>query len=111
MTTEELALQEYENIGDDKLFPNHTEKDIWVSGFKTGYDTATSSTRILLYPVNLFERRRDAEYIENSTLTVHQLEAIDKNIMSYNLSDFMDFCNDQEFDIENYWVSYIQLIT
>jgi hypothetical protein len=34
---EVIALLEYEKVGDDKLFPNHTDKDIWVSGFITGY--------------------------------------------------------------------------
>lgn len=66
--------------------------------------------RILLLPVEHFDRRREAEYLENSTLTIHQLEALDRNIIDHTLSDFMDLCNDQEFDIENYWVSYIQLI-
>ena len=38
MTTEELALQEYEKVGDDKLFPNHTDKDIWINGFKAAVE-------------------------------------------------------------------------
>jgi hypothetical protein len=33
---EELALKEFENVGDDGLFPNHTDKDIWVAGFIAG---------------------------------------------------------------------------
>ena len=33
---EELALKEFENVGDDGLFPNHTDKDIWVAGFMAG---------------------------------------------------------------------------
>jgi len=27
---------EYENVGDEKLFPNHTDKDIWMNGFYDG---------------------------------------------------------------------------
>jgi hypothetical protein len=26
-----------ENVGDDGLFPNHTDKDIWMTGFEVGY--------------------------------------------------------------------------
>lgn len=37
MTIEEIAFKEFENVGDEKLFPNHTDKDIWVSGFVKGY--------------------------------------------------------------------------
>jgi len=33
---EELALKEFENVGDEGLFPNHTDRDIWVSGFRDG---------------------------------------------------------------------------
>ena len=34
MTAEESFEK---NVGDDKLFPNHTDKDIWTAGFKAGY--------------------------------------------------------------------------
>ena len=30
------AVKEYENVGDEKLFPNHTDKDIWMNGFYDG---------------------------------------------------------------------------
>lgn len=69
-----------------------------------------TETKVLLLPVEYFDRKKDAEMIENSTWDIHQLEAIDPRILDYNMSDFMDLCNDQEFNIENYWVSYIQLI-
>jgi hypothetical protein len=44
MKIEEIALREYENVGDDKLFPNHTDKDIWIAGFKEGYLLAQTET-------------------------------------------------------------------
>ena len=34
---EEIAFEEFKNVGDDGLFPNHTDKDIWIAGFKAGY--------------------------------------------------------------------------
>lgn len=46
MKIEEIALREYENVGDDKLFPNHSDKDIWIAGFKEGYLLALTETVI-----------------------------------------------------------------
>ena len=40
LTAEEYALSAFENIGDEGLFPNHSDKDIWVDGFKAGYEMA-----------------------------------------------------------------------
>ena len=37
MKIEEIALEEFKNVGDDGLFPNHTDKDIWIAGFKAGF--------------------------------------------------------------------------
>ena len=34
---EHLANEEFKKVGDDGLFPNHTDKDIWTAGFKAGY--------------------------------------------------------------------------
>lgn len=33
---EAIATVEFGNVGDDGLFPNHTDRDIWVSGFRSG---------------------------------------------------------------------------
>jgi hypothetical protein len=32
----ENSITEFENVGDEKLFPNYTDKDIWVYGFNIG---------------------------------------------------------------------------
>lgn len=34
-----------------------------------------------------------------------------KQISVYELTDFMDLCNNQDFDIENSWVGYINIKT
>ena len=35
---EAVALEQYDqSVGDGGLFPNHTDKDIWIAGFKAGY--------------------------------------------------------------------------
>ena len=31
-----VVVKEYENVGDEKLFPNFTDKDIWQNGFYEG---------------------------------------------------------------------------
>jgi hypothetical protein len=31
------AREEFKNVGDEGLFPNHTDKDIWIAGFKAGF--------------------------------------------------------------------------
>ena len=50
MTTkqiEEIAFEEFKNVGDEGLFPNHSDKDIWVNGFKEGYEYAVKNSKIL----------------------------------------------------------------
>lgn len=32
------------NVGDEGLFPNHTDKDIWMSGFEAGYGYFAAQT-------------------------------------------------------------------
>jgi len=68
------------------------------------------STIIILIPLNNDDRvngRGVAESIEHNTT----LETIQKehgeDIEGYSLSDFMDLCNNQEFNPDSYWVSYI----
>jgi len=34
---EYLSNESFKNVVDDGLFPNHTDKDIWTDGFKSGY--------------------------------------------------------------------------
>lgn len=65
--------------------------------------------RILLFPIDKYDRRSDAEFIENNVYDLHQLEtAIPKDVDIVTLSDFMDLCNSQMIDLEHYWISYIR---
>jgi hypothetical protein len=32
-TWEKIAEEQFKRVGDEGLFPNHTDKDIWMSGF------------------------------------------------------------------------------
>lgn len=32
-----VANEEFAKVGDEGLFPNHTDRDIWIAGFKAGW--------------------------------------------------------------------------
>ena len=76
-------------------------------------------TYIVLADVNSFDRRNFAEDIEDKTFNtfdefknfIGDEREINGcyNLLYYNLSDFMDMCNDQEINLENYWVTYINI--
>ena len=69
----------------------------------------TTEIKMLLFPIDKYDRRNDVEFIENNYYTLDELETkIAKDIVVLSLSDFQDLCNDQEFDIENYWVTYVR---
>ena len=66
-------------------------------------------TRILLIPIDEYDRRGFAEKVENNLYDIHQLETdIPNDIDIITLSDFMDLCNNQMIDLEQYWISYIR---
>ena len=66
--------------------------------------------RVLLYPVSGHDRR-DCENIENNGYAVNESDMVLPNdVLSYTLSDFMDACNNQEIELESYWVTYIRII-
>lgn len=66
--------------------------------------------RILLIPIDEYDRKRFAENIENNVYTIEELgTAIPNDIDIVNLSDFMDLCNNQVLDLEQYWISYIRV--
>ena len=68
---EQIAINEFDKVGDDGLFPNHTDKDIWVSGFKAGFEykcqAVNSDTRLYQQAGN--------------TITVSVIQAIIKNLL------------------------------
>jgi hypothetical protein len=69
------------------------------------------SIRVLLYPMDNHDRITDAEYIENNGYTLEELETVLPNDVSVlTLSEFMDLCNNEEFNPDSYWVSYIRIL-
>lgn len=83
---------------------------------------------IVILSVRKFDRRDSANMLENQKfLSFNELrdriketkkvrlndENIDELLLEdgdyiyYELTEFMELCNDEEFDINNYWVSYV----
>lgn len=63
---------------------------------------------IVLMPIRKNERKL-AEQIENCLLSDEQIKQLRINgAMFLQPTDFMDMCNDQEINLEEYWVSYIE---
>ena len=45
---EVVARREFEKVGDEGLFPNHTDMDIWVSGFVAAVNYIKDTTNKLI---------------------------------------------------------------
>jgi len=74
-------------------------------------------TYVVLVPVvspldESLDGRKLAESIENNVFD--SLDAIQDDLLYdeaiiLNLSDFMDYCNNRELILDNYWVSYVRV--
>ncbi len=79
----------------------------------------TKRVIILINVVGFSDGRKVAEYIENGDYNSVEeiIEAIKKEgspdgLFLYKileLTDFMDECNNQEIELENWWISYVNL--
>ncbi len=64
MTIEEqIALEELKNVGDEGLFPNHSDGDIWVSGFMSGYNYKAAQDELELWDITLNDGLEDEPFI------------------------------------------------
>ena len=69
-------------------------------------------TAIVMMPITKFDRRKDAEHLENNHLNQDQVEDLRaRGAAVLALSEFMDLCNDQEIDLGGYWISYISTLS
>ena len=65
---------------------------------------------IVMLPINKFDRRRDAEHLENNTMNQIQVDELrSRGAAVLALTEFMDLCNDQDIELGEYWISYITL--
>jgi hypothetical protein len=56
--------------------------------------------------------REKAESIENFTFNNYEeLQEVlkDYGFIGYDLSDFMDLCNNEEFEVDEYFISYVHI--
>ena len=68
------------------------------------------SVIVLLYPVSKYDRRKDAEFIENNCYTIDELKTlIPVDVLKLTLTDFMDKCNNEDISLDSYWLSYIRI--
>jgi hypothetical protein len=70
-----------------------------------------TKTMIVLTAVGPFDGRKQMELIENASFTLDEAKKMsdDEFIQIYTLSDFIDACNNQEINLEEYWLSYINI--
>lgn len=65
-------------------------------------------------PVGKFDRRRDAEWIENDTMISAKVEELrSRGAAVLSISEFMDMFNDTDdvvkaIDLNHYWMTYIK---
>jgi hypothetical protein len=78
---------------------------------------------VVAIPVDYFNSRRVCEIIENQEFNSQEFlrDFLEKELglsqedqdanhpVFYTLSEFMDNCNDQYFDIEEYFISYVKI--
>jgi len=73
------------------------------------------SVRVLLFPVDEYDRRTLAESIENKTYNTKAginglYNSLPTDSLVYELTEFMDACNNQEIELEGYWLTYVNII-
>ena len=60
---------------------------------------------------NEFKNHEELASKISEMLKISIVELLENNYtyIGIGLSEFMDMCNDQEIELENYWVSYIKI--
>jgi hypothetical protein len=49
---EQWANREFENVGDEGMSPNHSDKDIWVNGFKSAFQFMFQRLSLEMPPIH-----------------------------------------------------------
>lgn len=75
-----------------------------------------NNTYIILLPIQNGNCRTQLEFFENETFKSDQ-QAINyisnigcKNFLTFPISSFMDFCNNEEFNPNEFWLGYINIL-
>jgi hypothetical protein len=69
------------------------------------------NVKIVLLPVEDYDRRKVAEAYENAVFETHEdaRKVFGEEAGISDMSTFMDMCNDQEINLEGYWITYITI--
>ena len=70
MKYQELKEKYWNNVEDEKLFPNHSDQDIWDKGFKDGWDAC----------VEYMAKRYKEDLYNNSTATKQYVSTFTTNV-------------------------------
>lgn len=68
----------------------------------------TYQKKIAVFPVEKYDRRQ-IERDENIIITIQEFNKKYPWALFYELTDFMDLCNNQELDLEANWIGYIRM--
>lgn len=90
--------------------------------FQRWLDEAVYETVMVVIPIDFHNARKVCEHIQNDTYTSSselrvylnkELDITDEteeHPMFFDLNCFMDECNDQYLNVENYFISYVEII-
>lgn len=70
-------------------------------------------TLVILLPVDQYDRIEDAEKVEGknyANLSDIKERFPGDDVLIYALSNFMYDANDQNINLENYWITYVNII-
>lgn len=70
-------------------------------------------TLVILLPVDQYDRIEDAEKVEGknyANLSDIKERFPGDDVLIYALSNFMYDTNDQNINLENYWITYVNII-
>lgn len=67
--------------------------------------------KIVLLEVDKYDRKKVAEAYENAVFKTYKeaREVFGMEAGIVDLSTFMDACNDQDINLEGYWITYITI--
>ena len=67
--------------------------------------------KIVLLPITTYDKHNNAEAYENSVFEkiADARQLFGEEAIIYDLTDFMDDCNNEELSLDEYWLTYITI--
>lgn len=63
-------------------------------------------TKVLLFPVDEYDRWEQLEDLDENEL-LELAHEDDESVMEYSLSEFQNECNDEEIDLNGWWIYFV----